>query len=161
MSQLKVFRASAGSGKTYTLTQEYVRLLFKEPANYRHTLAVTFTNKATAEMRSRILATLYDLSDPKNDNPDHMSNLIKEFSISKQEVRRKSSALLKLLLHDYSRFSISTIDSFFQRVTRSFAREMGLPMGFRLELEANQIMQQAIDQLILEMDMPHNKELKR
>ena len=161
MSQLKVFRASAGSGKTFTLTKEYVRLLFKEPANYRHTLAVTFTNKATAEMRSRILATLYDLSDPKNDNPDHMSDLIKEFSISKQEVRKKSSALLKLLLHDYSRFSISTIDSFFQRVTRSFAREMGLPMGFRLELEANQIMQQAIDQLILEMDMPHNKEMKR
>ena len=58
MSNLKIYKASAGSGKTYTLTEEYLKLLFESPSNYRHILAVTFTNKATAEMRSRILETL-------------------------------------------------------------------------------------------------------
>lgn len=160
MAQLNVYRASAGSGKTYTLTQKYISLLFKDPTNYRHTLAVTFTNKATTEMRSRILVTLHNLSDLANDNPEHMSGLMEEFSLSKQQVREKSAELLRLLLHDYSRFSISTIDSFFQQVTRSFAYELGLPLGFRLELEAQMIMQQAIDQLILEMNEPQNRELK-
>ncbi|MGQ1946602.1 UvrD-helicase domain-containing protein [Geofilum sp. OHC36d9] len=161
MSQLKIFRASAGSGKTFTLTGEYIRLLFKDPANYRHTLAVTFTNKATAEMRSRILRTLYALSDAKTKNPDYLSDLKKEFNLSDKSIRSTAGSLLRLLLHDYSRFSISTIDSFFQKVTRSFAREMGLPIGFRLELEAEQIMQQAIDQLIQEMDLPQHKELRK
>jgi len=160
MSQLKVYRASAGSGKTYTLTKEYISLLFKKPENYRQILAVTFTNKATAEMRSRILATLHNLATQTSDTPEHMLDLQREFKLSEKQVRQKSQLLLGLLLHDFSRFSISTIDSFFQKVTRAFAREMGLPLGFRLEMETNHIMQQAIDQLILEMDAPQHKAIK-
>jgi ATP-dependent exoDNAse (exonuclease V) beta subunit len=160
MSELKVYRASAGSGKTYTLTQEYIFLLFKDPGNYRQILAVTFTNKATTEMRSRILSTLNNLAHQTEGTPEHMLDLQKEFKLSTREIRQKSALLLGMLLHDFSRFSISTIDSFFQKVTRSFAREMGLPIGFRLELETNHIMLQAIDQLILEMDAPQHKSMK-
>lgn len=160
MSELKVFRASAGSGKTYTLTQEYIRLLFNNPTNYAHTLAVTFTNKATAEMRARILSTLHDLSCNAPGAINLKQDLKKEFNKSDKEISTTASELLSMLLHDFSRFSISTIDSFFQKVTRSFAREMGLPAGFRLELETNHIMLQAIDRLILEMDEPQHKEVK-
>jgi ATP-dependent helicase/nuclease subunit A len=160
MSQLKVYRASAGSGKTYTLTKEYIRLLFSNPGNYRQTLAVTFTNKATSEMRSRILLTLHNLADDRCSAPEYMEDIKSEFSLSEADVRIKSAELLRTLLHDYSRFSISTIDSFFQKVTRSFAREMGLPVGFRLELETSGIMIQAIDRLLLELDEPQNEELK-
>lgn len=160
MSQLKVYRASAGSGKTYTLTQEYLFLLFEKPDNYRQILAVTFTNKATAEMRSRILSTLNNLANQTQGTPEHLLDLQNKFKLTAAEVRQKAKLLLGLLLHDFSRFSISTIDSFFQKVTRSFAREMGLPIGFRLELETNHIMLQAIDQLILEMDAPQHKSMK-
>ena len=160
MSQLKVYRASAGSGKTYTLTQEYLFLLFEKPDNYRQILAVTFTNKATAEMRSRILSTLNNLANQTDGTPEHMLDLQEKFKLTTAQVRQKAKLLLGLLLHDFSRFSISTIDSFFQKVTRSFAREMGLPIGFRLELETNHIMLQAIDQLILEMDAPQHKAMK-
>lgn len=160
MSKLQVYRASAGSGKTYKLTQEYIMLLFDEPLNYRHTLAVTFTNKATAEMRTRILNSLSDLANREIKNPEHLKELQSRFALSENEVRQKAETLLGQLLHDYSKFSISTIDSFFQKVTRSFAHEMGLPIGFRLELEAKHIMLQAIDQLILEMDKPEHRETK-
>ena len=133
MSELKVFRASAGSGKTYTLTQEYIRLLYNNPMDYAHTLAVTFTNKATAEMRSRILSTLHDLSCDAPGAYNLKKELKREFNKSDKEISSTASELLSMLLHDFSRFSISTIDSFFQKVTRSFAREMGLPAGFRLD----------------------------
>ena len=116
-------------------------LLFDEPLNYRHTLAVTFTNKATAEMRTRILNSLSDLANREIKNPEHLKELQSRFALSENEVRQKAETLLGQLLHDYSKFSISTIDSFFQKVTRSFAHEMGLPIGFRLELAAKHIMQ--------------------
>ncbi|WP_088654609.1 UvrD-helicase domain-containing protein [Geofilum rhodophaeum] len=161
MAQLKVYRASAGSGKTFRLTGEYLQLLFKDPLNYRQILAVTFTNKATAEMRSRILSALNQLAAPEQSNSPYLSDLKKHSQLSTQEVKARASLLLALLLHDFSRFSISTIDSFFQKVTRSFAREMGLPIGFRLELETQHLMQQAIDQLILEMNAPRHQNLKQ
>lgn len=161
MAQLKVYRASAGSGKTFRLTGEYLQLLFKDPLSYRQILAVTFTNKATAEMRSRILAALHQLAAPEQTNSPYLSDLKKQSQLSTQQIKARAGLLLALLLHDFSRFSISTIDSFFQKVTRSFAREMGLPIGFRLELETQHLMQEAIDQLILEMDAPSHQNLKQ
>ncbi|TCO09254.1 UvrD-helicase domain-containing protein [Natronoflexus pectinivorans] len=160
MSKIQVYRASAGSGKTYTLTKEYLILLFKNPGDYRQILAVTFTNKATAEMRSRILSTLHDIASRSGERHEYMSDLEKASGKPENEVRQLALKLLRQLLHDYANFSVSTIDSFFQKVTRSFAREMGLPVGFRLELETERILQQAVDQLILEMDSPQHKELK-
>ncbi|ASB50637.1 UvrD-helicase domain-containing protein [Alkalitalea saponilacus] len=160
MSKIQVYRASAGSGKTYTLTKEYLKLLFKNPGDYRQILAVTFTNKATTEMRSRILSTLYDIASHSGKRHEYMSDLEEASSLPENEVRRLALKLLRQLLHDYANFSVSTIDSFFQKVTRSFAREMGLPVGFRLEMETERILQMAVDQLILEMDSPQHKELK-
>ena len=158
MSKLKIYKASAGSGKTYTLTKEYLFLLFNNPTNYAHTLAVTFTNKATAEMKSRILEKLYEISTKKSN--DYVDDLMCEFDISEAQVRQRSKVLLSYLLHDFSNFSVSTIDSFFQKIIRSFAREAGLESGFKIELNGPKILQKAIDHLLLKIDLPENIYLK-
>ena len=111
MSKLRVISASAGSGKTYRITSEYLRLLFKNARNYKHILAVTFTNKATEEMKNRILTELFQLAN--NDKSNHLETLVHEFKLSETEVRVTARSILNTILHNYSRFSISTIDSFF------------------------------------------------
>src|SRR5690554_1509639 len=113
MAQLKVYRASAGSGKTFRLTGEYLQLLFKDPLSYRQILAVTFTNKASAAMRSRILAALQQLAAPEQANSPYLSDLKKQSQLSTRPVKTRAGLLLALLLHYFSRFSISTSDSFF------------------------------------------------
>ncbi len=158
MSQLKIYRASAGSGKTFTLTKEFLFLLFKNPTNYIHTLAVTFTNKATGEMKSRILEKLYQIS--TNQTNDYVEDLKKEFSLSEKQIRQRAGVLLSYLLHDFSNFSVSTIDSFFQKIIRSFAREAGLESGFKIELNGPKILQKAIDHLLLKIDLPEYNHLK-
>ena len=124
MSQLKIYRASAGSGKTFTLTKEFLFLLFKNPTNYTKTLAVTFTNKATGEMKSRILEKLYQISTNKTN--DYVNDLINEFKISEKQVRQRAHVLLSYLLHDFSNFSVSTIDSFFQTNHSFFCSRSGV-----------------------------------
>ncbi len=158
MSKLKIYRASAGSGKTYTLTREFLFLLFDNPLNYKHTLAVTFTNKATGEMKSRILEKLYQIS--VGTTRDYVDDLCKEFNLSEKKVQKRAHVLLSYLLHDFSSFSVSTIDSFFQKIIRSFAREAGLESGFKIELNASRILQKAIDHLLMKVDLPENKHLK-
>ena len=161
MSKLKIYRASAGSGKTFTLTENFIKLLFANPADYRHILAVTFTNKATAEMRSRILESLYKLSNKTFSDPEYMDGLKKEFSFSESQVRERAALILRFLLHDYSNFKVSTIDSFFQNIIRSFAREMGLPASFKLEMKNEPLLIQAIDNVIYEMERPENADIKK
>ncbi len=158
MSQLKIYRASAGSGKTFTLTKEFLFLLFKNPTNYTHTLAVTFTNKATGEMKSRILEKLFQISTNKTN--DYVEDIIQEFKITEKQVRQRAHVLLSYLLHDFSNFSVSTIDSFFQKIIRSFAREAGLESGFKIELNGPKILQKAIDHLLLKVDLPEYDHLK-
>jgi len=161
MSQLKIYRASAGSGKTFILTENFIKLLFSNPTDYRHILAVTFTNKATAEMRSRILESLYKLTDNSYGDSEYMNVLKKEFSISDNQVRERASMILYELLHDYSNFKVSTIDSFFQNIIRSFARETGLPAAFKLETKHEPLLIQAIDNVMLELERPENADLKK
>ena len=161
MSQLTIYRASAGSGKTFTLTREFIKLLFKQPTEYRNILAVTFTNKATAEMRRRILEKLFDLGNPSSNNPDYLEELKKEMDWNEHKVRERARFILRLLLHDFSRFSVNTIDSFFQQIIRSFARDAGLQLGFRTELDHQSVMMQAIDRVVLEMDMKGHETLKK
>jgi len=150
MSQLTIYKASAGSGKTYKLTEEYLLLLFRNPLNYRRILAVTFTNKATAEMKSRILKELYNLS--IGENSGYFSFLKKTFSISDNEVKNKAQQILSLILHDFSKFSISTIDTFFQKIIRSFTREVGIQPGYTVELEQGEVLNKVIDELMLDID---------
>ncbi|MFW6043734.1 MAG: UvrD-helicase domain-containing protein [Marinilabiliaceae bacterium] len=161
MSQLKIYRASAGSGKTYTLTREFIRLLFHDPYDYRHILAVTFTNKATAEMRQRILRKLFELARPGTSTPDYLQELKSELELTTEQVSQRAALILRLLLHDFSRFSVSTIDRFFQQVMRAFARDAGLQPGFRTELDHRMVMTQAIDRVVLEMDMKGHEALKK
>jgi ATP-dependent helicase/nuclease subunit A len=161
MSQLTVYRASAGSGKTFTLTREFLKLLFKQPSEYRNILAVTFTNKATAEMRRRILEKLFELGNYSIEAPDYLDELMQEMKCSENKIRERARFILRLLLHDFSRFSVNTIDSFFQQIIRAFARDAGLQLGFRTELNHQSVMTQAIDRVVLEMDMKGHETLKR
>jgi superfamily I DNA/RNA helicase len=148
LPQLKVIRASAGSGKTYTLAGEYLRLLFTESDYFRHILAVTFTNKATNEMKSRIIGELDLLARDKASN--QMQALIKSTGLSETQLRTKASVILKMLLHHYSDFSVSTIDSFFQRIIRSFTRELGLQGTYSIELDTETLLTDVIDLLLTE-----------
>lgn len=143
---LTIYNASAGSGKTYKLTAIYLINLFKSGYNYRKILAVTFTNKATAEMKSRILDNLYFLA--SGSSSDYLQILIDATNMTEEEIRRESAEILNSILHDFSRFSITTIDSFFQRVLRSFAREAGLHSGFNIEIDHSTILSDAIDDMI-------------
>lgn len=150
MSEIKIFRASAGSGKTFRIAREYIQLLFADAMNYKHILSVTFTNKATEEMKTRILSELYNLSNGKNSS--YLPFLMDEFGLTSAQVTDRADRLLKLILHDYSRFSIETIDSFFQRIIRSFIRELGIFASFTLELDQNRILQLGADQLLDSLD---------
>jgi ATP-dependent helicase/nuclease subunit A len=150
LPQLKVIRASAGSGKTYTLAGEYLRLLFTENDYFRHILAVTFTNKATNEMKSRIIGELDLLAG--NRESKQMQALMSSTGLSEVQLRSKASVILKKLLHRYSDFSVSTIDSFFQRIIRSFTRELGLQGTYSIELDTETLLTAVIDKLLIEAE---------
>ncbi len=157
MSKLLLYRASAGSGKTYKLTEEYLRLLFKNPGNYKNTLAVTFTNKATSEMKGRIMKELHFLAENK---PSGYHKMLKaEFNLSNEQVQQKAQQLLYSILHDYARFSVSTIDSFFQQVIRNFVKELGLQSGYNIELDDQKVLHEVIDELLFEIE--EKKELQQ
>ena len=143
---LTIYSASAGSGKTYTLTAIYLANLFRGRYNYRKILAVTFTNKATAEMKSRILEHLHKLA--VGEKSDYLDDLINISGRTEEEIRKESGEILNAILHDFSRFSISTIDSFFQKILRAFAREAGLHSGFGIELDHSTILSAAVDEMI-------------
>jgi ATP-dependent helicase/nuclease subunit A len=147
---LTVYRASAGSGKTFRLVEEYLRLLIANPSNYKHILAVTFTNKATNEMKSRILGQLFLLAGDKSS--DYMKILTENNAFTKEKVRINARKVLKNILHDYNRFSISTIDSFTQRVIKAFNRETGISPDFTLGLDDDLILDQAVDSLLSGID---------
>jgi ATP-dependent helicase/nuclease subunit A len=148
LPQLKVIRASAGSGKTFTLAGEYLRLLFTGNDYFRHILAVTFTNKATNEMKSRIIDELDLLAG--NRESKQMQPLMASTGLSEVQLRLKASLILKKLLHRYSDFSVSTIDSFFQRIIRSFTRELGLQGTYSIELDTETLLTAVIDRLLIE-----------
>lgn len=154
---LTIYNASAGSGKTYTLTGIYLSEIFKSRYNYRKILAVTFTNKATAEMKMRILDHLYKLS--TGEDSDYLGPLVRSTGKTPGKLSQEASEILNTILHDYSRFSISTIDSFFQKVLRAFTREAGLHSGFSVELDTTTILSEAVDEMI--ESASGNPQLKR
>ena len=153
---LTVYKASAGSGKTYTLTLEYLKqaLSSKYSANkFREILAVTFTNKATDEMKTRIITTLNNIANGKDEVI--AKTLQSELGIDELTLKERAKKVQKAILHNYSDFSISTIDKFFQKVIHVFVREAGLRPGFRLELDQERIMDEAVDRMMLNL---HKKE---
>ena len=156
MSPLTLYRSSAGSGKTFTLVKAYLQLVLRRPNAYRYTLAVTFTNKATAELKNRILDTLAALANGL-ENPMQQA-LVAEAGFNPKSIPGKAQTALNHLLHDYNHFAVSTIDSFFNRVVRAFARELGLPANFVLETDQNRILDAVIDQLMLQY--PSDEQLR-
>lgn len=143
---LNIYKASAGAGKTYTLTLHYIQLLFKNPKNYRKTLAVTFTNNACGEMKNRILHALYELS--YNPNANYIKELQSD-GFSLDEIQEKASRLYKEILHNYSFFYIETIDAFTQKVIRSFAKDLGLPPKFTVEIKNEEILENLVKNLLI------------
>lgn len=145
---LTVYKASAGSGKTFTLATEYIKLLVLNPMSYRSILAVTFTNKATEEMKMRILSQLYGIWKQLPDSSDYMEHIVKATGLSESQVSKQAGEALHQLLHNYSYFRVETIDSFFQSVLRNLARELDLTANLRIGLNDIQVEEQAVDQLI-------------
>ncbi len=142
----KIFNASAGSGKTYQLAYKYVRDAIEQPSVYRHILAVTFTNKATEEMKSRILKEIHTLASGCESN--YMQNLCRELHLSEEIIRDRARQVRSKILHDYSHFTVLTIDTFFQRILRAFIKELGLDLNYNIELETTTLLAKSTDALI-------------
>ena len=167
---IKVYKASAGSGKTYTLVYEYIRFLFQQSMVngqqltvngqfltfnlHRGILAVTFTNKSTAEMKERIVKALYELA--KGERVDYVEKLREDIpaleGVDDAEIGRRAMALLTDILQDYTQFRVSTIDGFFQQVVRSFARELNLNNQYQVELDTDRILEMAVDNMLASLD---------
>jgi ATP-dependent helicase/nuclease subunit A len=141
-----IYRSSAGSGKTRSLSKEYLKLALSFRSDYfKHILAVTFTNKATQEMKDRILKYLFDFS---KGIPNELAEELKtELGLDARTFQDQSEQTLSLILHNYGQFSISTIDAFFQRIIRSFTREAGLMGNFRLEVDHELILEEVVQRL--------------
>lgn len=165
-STLNIYKASAGSGKTFTLTVEYIYLMVRPQAEdeYMHTLAVTFTNKATAEMKDRILQHLYGIWKGLPSSNDYTNQILHKLSkdtpkTTLEQLRLKSGKTLTKILHDYSRFRVETIDSFFQSILRTLARELGQSSRLQVDLNDMELLDLAVNRMIDSLDM--DKELRK
>lgn len=146
MGNVKIVSASAGSGKTYNLAYEYVRNVISDPTLYSHILAVTFTNKATEEMKGRILSKINDIA--KDKEKEYTPRLQKELGLPSEEITARARTVRSLILHDYDHFAVVTIDKFFQRIIRSFIKELGIDLNFNLELPVESLLDSAADRMI-------------
>ncbi|ARS35014.1 UvrD-helicase domain-containing protein [Pontibacter actiniarum] len=162
-SVFKIYSSSAGSGKTYHLTKEYLKLALhsSDPDYYRSVLAITFTNDAAAEMKERILGALRNFNDnslPERDKRKSEELLegitqdlqleYPEEKLDKEEVRRRAASLFRQILYNYSDFSVSTIDSFVNKIVQAFTRELNIPQNFEVDLDSNTLLSTAVSLLL-------------
>ena len=133
--KIKVYRSSAEAGKTWQLAFNYILMTLQSgvKGSFKHIIAVTFTNKATREMKDRILRFLRELAEEKHS--ELSDQVIKALGLTPEELKNRAGAALKDILHNYAHFSVSTIDAFFQRIIRAFAKELGLLGNYQLELD--------------------------
>ncbi|RYF84573.1 MAG: DNA helicase UvrD, partial [Chitinophagaceae bacterium] len=150
---LKILQASAGSGKTFSLTAHYLTLLFSGPNKYREILAVTFTNKATEEMKTRILQVLkgFAAGEPGFDAYKQLV-LAAHPALDGVTLQQRADLTYRKILHDYSRFAVNTIDGFVQKVVRGFAFELGLEAGYALEMNEEKVKNELADRLEKALD---------
>ena len=147
-----IYDASAGSGKTYNLVKEYLKIILVAKRNdaYRNILAITFTNKAVHEMKSRIIGSLsaFALPEPDKKAMDLMEHLSQETALSVIEIKTKAQQIIKHIIHNYAAFDISTIDKFTHKVIRAFAHDLNLPVTFEVTLDTESLLTEAIDAII-------------
>lgn len=152
IASFSIYNASAGSGKTHTLVKEYLKILLKDRQDdaYKKILAITFTNKAVEEMKSRIVNSLYAFS--LETIPEKFvgmfQQLVEETGLKESEVQNKSAKIIKSIIHNYAAFDISTIDKFTHKVIRSFAFDLNLPVTFDVTLESEELLREAVDAII-------------
>ncbi|MDR1725032.1 MAG: UvrD-helicase domain-containing protein [Bacteroidales bacterium] len=144
MANTIIYSASAGSGKTFRLVVEYLSLLLKNTKAYRNILAVTFTNKATLEMKQRIMKVLQDIASNSAAADNYIQEIISNTSLTKEEIHTNSLIALRNILHDYSNFYIETIDTFFQRILRNLTKEIGVASSYNLLLDDRDYTRQAV-----------------
>jgi len=174
--KFKIYRSSAGSGKTFTLTKEYIKLILTAPSSdtgfrddyFRHILAITFTNDAANEMKARIIQQLEKISELKTtDNDGFFEVVASEIEtehtekISRKELILRAKKVYERLLHNYSDFSVSTIDAFSNRVVRSFTKDLNLPYNYEIELNTEDLLTEATDELLARTGRPNEKELTK
>ncbi len=158
MGQARILTASAGAGKTYQLAYKYVSDVIERPWFYRHILAVTFTNKATEEMKSRILSEINALA--CGEQTSYLNDLLRDFpQFDARDIRDRAAEARSLILHDYSRFTVLTIDKFFQRIIRAFLKELNLDLNYNIEIETDTVLDRSVDQLI--ESISSDEELRR
>ncbi|AWI27177.1 UvrD-helicase domain-containing protein [Flavobacterium pallidum] len=147
-----LYDASAGSGKTYTLVKEYLKIILRSEKNdaYRNILAITFTNKAVHEMKSRIVGNLSEFAkdDPSAKAVALMETISGEIGIPLATIKRKAQQIIRHLIHNYAAFDISTIDKFTHRVIRAFAHDLNLPVTFEVTLDTENLLAEAVDTII-------------
>lgn len=146
-----IYKSSAGSGKTYTLTLEYLKLALANPNAFRQILAVTFTNKATQEMKERIIQQLKRLCSEVDPMETMDKELMLALNVEESGLKLLAKQTLTAILHDYGRFAVSTIDSFFQRVVRAFAREVDLNAKFEVELDQAAVLDRVVDRVVMQV----------
>ncbi|MEM8900148.1 MAG: UvrD-helicase domain-containing protein, partial [Bacteroidota bacterium] len=160
LQPLTIYKSSAGSGKTYTLVQEYLKIVLLEPYLYKKVLAITFTNKATEEMKNRIIDALSVLAyETESTLPakywslyNHLKEHLQEQEKTREiSIKYQAQKVLTNILSDYSNFSVSTIESFFQKIIKAFSRELSLPMGYEIEMERNHVLDQITRASLLEV----------
>jgi ATP-dependent exoDNAse (exonuclease V) beta subunit len=158
--KFEIVRASAGSGKTYRLVLRYLEcaLKSKEPGSFRRILALTFTNKAAAEMKSRILNDLKNLVDGESDKLKELSSLLK---LSEDDVVTRAESLHKEMLHRYSDISVMTIDRFVNRLVKSFARDLAIDQDYRIEIDSDKVIEDAVSQLLDKIGTQGNESLTK
>jgi len=147
---LDLYYASAGSGKTYALVREYLSmalLIDENGRGFENLLAMTFTNKATAEMKERVLSVLESLTEPGK-NPPMLKDLLESTGLDEPELRKRSALMHRHILHRYGLFSISTLDAFTQRIIRQFSNDLGLSHGFEIEMDEPLLLDHAVDRLL-------------
>ncbi|MEC8831982.1 MAG: UvrD-helicase domain-containing protein, partial [Bacteroidota bacterium] len=151
-SNFKIYSASAGSGKTYALAKAYLTLLLSHSSTikFRQILAITFTNKAVDEMKTRILDNLFAFGQDKvpEKQKDLFRSLCDELSLTEAQLRERSQLMLKRILHNYSFFEISTIDKFNHKIIKTFARDLHLSQNFEVELNLDLLLEEAVGRLL-------------
>lgn len=151
---LTIYKASAGSGKTFTLAAQYIaNLLRSDNVSHKHILAVTFTNKATAEMKTRILQHLYAIAhgeDSQNSFFCKVKSLIGQPNLADDVLRQRAAKALAQILDNYDDFSVTTIDSFFQQLLSSLAHDLGLAASIAVDIGDNDVIKKAVNRLIAE-----------